>query len=307
MRNPIRFILFLTVLVFDLSGIGGRVAYGGVPVCDFITSEVKTVYFGIEVPTPDPDHPVTVWSGHTDVDVPYIDCVWRLEISPDSGQIDPEDALIFAGTSARFNLPSIPPGFEFIGALPGQTFWVIPQNNTPGVVFLGVSTESMTTADRNRVCIWNPGDPRGGANVPAKWIRIELADVRGPKDGYFSMWQTSGPGAVTAYVSTFDGGITEDDAFHLVSGSHSHMNWGFTQPGLYEVDFWLSTYVERMHGDLACDCIVDLSDVPAFVEALLSPESYTANYPDCNIWNADVNEDGEIDGADIQWFVNLLL
>ncbi len=304
--HPIRIIIVLS-LAFAFTMARPSTGFCGVPICDYITSEVKTVYFGIEVPTPDPDHPVTFSSGHTDVDVPYKDCAWQLEISPDSGQIDPEDALIFAGVQARFILASIPPGFEFIGASPGQTFWVLPQNNTAGVVFLGISSESMTTTDRNRVCIWNPDDPRGGANVPAKWIRIEVVDVRGPANGHFSMWQTSGPGVVTAYVSTFDGGITEDDAFHLVVGSHSHLNWGFTQPGLYEVDVRLSTYVERMQGDLACDCIVDLLDVPAFVEALLSPETYAMDYPDCNIWNADVNEDGEIDGADIQGFVNLLL
>ncbi|MBK8267859.1 MAG: hypothetical protein IPK83_05965 [Planctomycetes bacterium] len=158
----------------------------GDPVCDYIISDVKTIYFGIEVPVPDPNHPVTAPTGHTDVDIPYQSCFWNLEISPDAGgQIPAEDVLLFAGTQARFTLATIPPAFEFIGAMPGETFWVLPQNQAAGVIFLGLSSETMTLDDRSRLCEWNPGDPRGGANVPAKWIRIELADVRAGRRLFF--------------------------------------------------------------------------------------------------------------------------
>lgn len=280
----------------------------GDPFCDYVTSEVKTIYFGIEVPVPDPNHPVTVSTGHTDVDIPYGSCFWSLEVSPDIlGQVPAEDALLFAGTQARFTLATIPPAFEFIGVMPGETFWVMPQNQAAGVIFLGFSSETMTLDDRARVCEWNPNDPRGGANVPAKWIRIELADVRGPEGGHFSLWQTTGPGQVVQYMSTFDGGITEVDSYHVLAGSHTHLNWGFTEPGIYEVDLRLSTYVAPLKGDLACDCAVDLFDVEAFVQALLDADVYADSYPDCNVNNADINEDGDIDGADVSGFVDLLL
>ncbi|MBK8267860.1 MAG: hypothetical protein IPK83_05970 [Planctomycetes bacterium] len=85
------------------------------------------------------------------------------------------------------------------------------------------------------------------------------------------------------------------------------MNWGFTKPGIYEVDFRLSSYVAPFKGDLECDCSVDLLDVPAFVSALLDPDAYRITYPDCNIANADINEDGFADGLDIEEFVALLL
>ncbi|HWL94958.1 MAG TPA: choice-of-anchor M domain-containing protein [Phycisphaerae bacterium] len=294
-------------LVFIFTSLSSeRIASAGTPICDYVTSEVKTIYFGIEVPTPDPDHPATVSLGHTDLDVPYRNCEWDVEISPESGQLAPADALLYGGTQARFTLASIPPGFEFIGAAPGETFWILPQNQMAGVIFLGVSSESMTIADRGRLCEWNPGDPRGGADVPAKWIRIELAEVRGPEGGYFSVWQTTGPGQVVQYMSTFEEGITDVDSYHVLAGSHSHVNWGFTEPGVYEVDFHLSTYVERIVGDVECDCVVDLLDIPAFVDALISPDAFEITYLDCNIMNADVNGDEAIDGADVQAFVDLL-
>lgn len=299
-------ILFAGLICLLNLALGQEVSAGEL-LCDYVTSEVKTIYFGIEVPTPDPDHPVTVSIGHTDVDVPYLNCAWKVEISPDSAQIPPSEALIYAGTAARVVLGTVPPAFSFIGANAGETFWVVPQNNTTGVIFLGIASGSMSLDDRAQLCEWNPGDPRGGANVPAKWIRIELADVRGPEGGYFSVWQTTGPGQVVQYMSTFDGGITSVDAFHAIAGSHSHVNWGLTEPGIYEVDFRLSTFVAPLKGDLECDCSVDLLDVPAFVEAILDAGAYADSYPDCNVNNADVNGDEEINGADVAEFVELLL
>lgn len=274
--------------------------------CDGIVSEIKTVYFGVEVPLPDPDHPVAVTAGHTDLDTPYVNCAWDVEVSPDSGNIPSEAALIYAGTQARFNLASIPAGFEFIGAQPNQTFWILPQNQVSGVVFLGLSTESMTAGDRSRICEWNPGDPRGGATVDAKWIRIELVGMRAPDGGHFSLWQTAGAGVATQYMSTLEGGITDADAIHVVAGSHSHANWGFTKAGLYELDFRISSYVAPLKGDVECDCDVNFDDIPAFVEALLTPETFESNHPDCNIVNADINDDGLHDGRDLQEFVDLL-
>ncbi|MBX3395194.1 MAG: choice-of-anchor M domain-containing protein [Phycisphaerae bacterium] len=290
-----------------VSAASGRIAIAGEPDCDYIVSAVRTVYFGIETPLPNPDHPVAVSTGHTDLNVPYQACSWSVEVSPSSGQISLEDALIYGGPPARYSLPSIPAGFEFIGAVPNQTFWILPQSQTAGVIFLGMSSESMSFDDRDRICLWNPQDPRGGANVPGKWIRMEIVAVRGPVGGQFSVWQTSGPGQVSAFVSTFDGGITEEDAIHLAAGSHAHMNWGFTAAGLYEVDFRLSTFVIPIKGDVACDCVVDLLDMTAFVEALLTPHGLSGGDSDCNLENADVNADGSIDGADIQAFVDLLI
>ena len=60
-------------------------------------------------------------------------------------------------------------------------------------------------------------------------------------------------------------------------------------------------------GDMNCDCGVDLGDVGPFVMALLDATAYDSAYPSCEILNADMQPDGNINGADVQGFVDLLL
>jgi len=60
-------------------------------------------------------------------------------------------------------------------------------------------------------------------------------------------------------------------------------------------------------GDLNCDGRVNQRDLRPFVDALLNPTAYHAHYPACNILNGDLNEDYEVDGLDVQFFVDLLI
>jgi D-alanyl-D-alanine carboxypeptidase len=55
--------------------------------------------------------------------------------------------------------------------------------------------------------------------------------------------------------------------------------------------------------DPGCDGVLDVDDVPAFVQALLDPAGYEANFPSCYIGSADRNGDGKIDGRDVAQFV----
>jgi hypothetical protein len=56
-----------------------------------------------------------------------------------------------------------------------------------------------------------------------------------------------------------------------------------------------------------CDGVLDLDDVPAMVLALLDPAGYAAAYPACDILNGDMQSDGNVNGGDVQGFVNLLM
>jgi surface-anchored protein len=146
---------------------------------------------------------------------------------------------------------------------PGQTVWILPQNYVSGVLWLGLSSERTPQQVKNHLCLWDPNDPRGGANTPALWLRVELIDVRGPAGGHLSMWQTGTFGGPTVYFSTFDGGITDRDVFHLGVGAHAHANWGFTHPGVYDVDLRVSTAYRcdtSLTADLNGDCRVSLDD-----------------------------------------------
>lgn len=56
-----------------------------------------------------------------------------------------------------------------------------------------------------------------------------------------------------------------------------------------------------LKGDTNCSHIVDLEDIPSFTEALL--DAYTG----CDISLADMNDDGNADGLDIQAFIGAIL
>ena len=60
-------------------------------------------------------------------------------------------------------------------------------------------------------------------------------------------------------------------------------------------------------GDPDCDGTLDVSDIPAFVQALINPMNYEAEFPGCYIGSADRNRDGKIDGLDVQVFADELL
>lgn len=60
-------------------------------------------------------------------------------------------------------------------------------------------------------------------------------------------------------------------------------------------------------GDMNCDGDVDASDVVPFAIALLDRADYVINYPGCMRINADMNGDQQVDGADIQAFLDTLI
>jgi len=60
-------------------------------------------------------------------------------------------------------------------------------------------------------------------------------------------------------------------------------------------------------GDLDCDGTVNNADIPPFVMALIDPDEYALNYPDCDLsFVGDVDADGSVNNADIPAFVALL-
>ncbi len=241
--------------------------------CARVSTDV-TFFFGIDVPVPDPNHPFTVDLWHTDLELSFRPEGWTVVVShdpPGAGpaglDIEPVEALLLANPETMWLLSSIPPDFDFIGATPGEPFWVLPQNTFSAGLALGMAVE---LADSGRFCPWNPGDPRG-AETEDLWFELKLLDVRGPADGDFSMWQADGVNPPVVFFSTRDGGITDKDVYYITDRGHAHMNWGFTQPGLYEIDFRVSTVLrceEWLTADWAPlgnayfngDCKVDFLD-----------------------------------------------
>jgi hypothetical protein len=65
--------------------------------------------------------------------------------------------------------------------------------------------------------------------------------------------------------------------------------------------------VAYSRGDMNCNGAIGAEDVGFFVEALLDPVAFNAAHPNCGSIQADINQSGVADGADIQQFVNVLL
>jgi len=86
------------------------------------------------------------------------------------------------------------------------------ENGTP---FLGIGIEELA-----------PGDWVGGT------VSLKLLSISGPGD--FLLWQDDGFGGANMF---FD---SAGDSFTLAAGSHTHYNWGFTEKGIYELEFEIS-------------------------------------------------------------------
>ncbi len=59
-------------------------------------------------------------------------------------------------------------------------------------------------------------------------------------------------------------------------------------------------------GDVDGNGEINALDIEPFLVALFEPESYAAQYPDCDINLADINGDGSINALDIEGFLGLL-
>lgn len=212
-------------------------------------SKVVTFQFAVNTPIPalNLEMPFNVDFFHTDLEVSFGTNGWQIGVShdcPDCGKgglnLLPEEALLIANPDTEWLLPSIPADFSFIGAQANEPFWILPQNVIGGGLALGVAAEFV---DGGGLCEWNPKHAQ--VDVKDRWIQMQLIDVKGPENGEFSMWQTDGMSPPSVFLSTYNDGIGPEDIYFMSAGGHVHMNWGFTQAGLYAITFRVSTVVRR--------------------------------------------------------------
>lgn len=119
--------------------------------------------------------------------------------------------------------------WNFIGNGPNDPFRVTPQNGDVGTrLELGFNTDSPTGGIDPGIFVNNE-------------ITITLVNKTGP--GEFSMYTTSAAafndpvsGTPNVAISTF----TNQTSFVVGTGSHGDLNWAFTQPGTYDLDFRVS-------------------------------------------------------------------
>ncbi len=299
-----------------------------------IRSVTYSLYFGVEAPAPvlagpscvgegcvgwpvaaHPQYPDTVNIFHTDVEIEFDGCLpggigWDLFVSHDfpfdDRRVDFDEALIYLNQFTRLTLPVA--GFEFTGVDIGEDLWILPQANPADALWLGMNSPISPQVINDVMAEWTP--PGLG---PSKWTAMRLrgvahdADDDGAfdDDGVFSVWQNSGPGQITIQMSSFDDGvpgngassdgITDSDVFFDAAPGHSHMNWGFSAPGIYRIDIQMETIVSAdlpiPRFDIDSDDDVDLADFAEF-QRCFGHENEP--YP-CGCDWADGDVDGDVD------------
>jgi len=140
-------------------------------------------------------------------------------------------------SGARFTQPASP-AFAFTGVPAGQPLWVAVQSS-PGIgeAWPGLENNQLTGTFGNYI----PADPRVSQSSARRWIRIEL-DSHTPPPGtnaHFSLWTNSGS-TPTVWMSTFESNTVNH--YYLAEGTHNHVNWGFSAPGIHRVRLKASAF-----------------------------------------------------------------
>jgi surface-anchored protein len=102
-----------------------------------------------------------------------------------------------------------------------NTYYWLPETEQDaadeGVAFVGIGLEELLATD------WVGGT-----------VTLSLLSFSGP--GEFLLWQDDGFGGANILLDTANN-IT---SFTLAAGSHTHYNWGFSDTGLYDLEFGIS-------------------------------------------------------------------
>jgi surface-anchored protein len=168
------------------------------------------------------------FQGHGDIGVAYEDGALDLHYHLDSsaaaegGEAIGDGEFSPSGIFTRVPDPSTPrplgAQWNFTGTAAASPVWILPQTSDPNRPFLGFGTEELD---------------------PSEWsgpITLALTGVvAAPAGGEFSLWQTDLFGAPTRLWDTQDGDFG-NDLFNLVVGGHDHATFGFTMPGIYQLE-----------------------------------------------------------------------
>jgi surface-anchored protein len=108
--------------------------------------------------------------------------------------------------------------WNFTGTTSGSSLWVLPKTSQPGVLFLGLGTEEISSSD---------------VDGP---ITLTFQSMNGPSGGVFSMWDFGTFGNMMPLVTSASG-FNLSNTLTVAANDHTHFNYGFTTPGIYDVTF----------------------------------------------------------------------
>ncbi len=146
-------------------------------------------------------------------------------------EIDASEGLVFVPEAGSGGIALRPAdaAYSFIGVGAGEPYYVLPEVEDPAKVYFGIGTEEIAPGTLDAYVSLDPRVPA----VSTPWVNLILADVRGP--GVFSLWNQGDEGPIL-WMTSADG-IGATDQLLVPEDSHTHYNWSFSAPGVYEIDF----------------------------------------------------------------------
>ena len=173
-----------------------------------VTSDPTTFFFEII-------EPEIFNEGELDIEVVYEEGEWKVALLDEANEREVEAAeALLQGTPATLQPVPDDPAFAFLG-MPGHGVWILPQEETEGVLFLGIA-----------------GDEIPSGVFADETVSLELIEARGP--GNVFLYAVDGFGAPEVFFDTTDG-VDAADVYPVAVGGHAHVNWGFTAPGVYKL------------------------------------------------------------------------
>ena len=157
---------------------------------------------------------------------------YELELHLHSAEVTPAefgaaDALLPVVAAAKTTRPA-GSQYDFIGTSAGSPMWLLPKNQNPSVLFLSIGTEELDPLDFSSSLLWSLVTVTGSGG--------------GAAPGFFSVWDSGTAGSFSTVVPLMStaSGTSTPNAFQVSAGTHTHFNYGFTAPGLYDVEFTAS-------------------------------------------------------------------
>ncbi|WP_058235201.1 choice-of-anchor M domain-containing protein [Devriesea agamarum] len=161
--------------------------------------------------------PVAISAGHVDMGPRYLNGTWELMIRDDSSQTPIwrhiDDVVLVVSDAGRQTLPA-GHDYDFTGARAGQTVYTVPQQEIPGVVWLGWNTQAPEVAHSAR-----------------DGVTLSYEGHQGP--GQATVFLQSGNFGKPQQL--FSSAIDHAQSIFVDLGTHTHANWVFTEPGIHQL------------------------------------------------------------------------
>lgn len=159
--------------------------------------------------------PTMIAEGEVELQTTFAEGEFRLRLREDATERHHffDETILVAGPAAQTVVPE-KPGFSFLGSA-GARLFVLPAEPVEGLVFPGLAVEGI----------------EAGTFV-GETVRLELASLDGP--GILGLYDTGTFGEPIVFWNSGDG-VDAADVFPTAIGTHTHLNWAFTEPGLYRI------------------------------------------------------------------------